>query len=267
MILAAFLSFALQADALEWSSLAPLPNELGLGGPFVGVVGEDGPLFVGGGANFPAGSPQEGGAKRWHGATYLFENGSWRKGPDLPEPRAYGATISWNGGLLLVGGCNDSGATSEVLFLESKNSGWTFSKMPSLPRPTSFLAAALSKNRLWLLPGGTDSGGQVGLNSSFWSLDLLQERPEWQKHPAFPGLPRCKAAMVSHILGDGREAIFIFGGENPEKGILGDAWRFIPASETWRKTTDLPRPVAAAAAINIGPTHTLLLPMFTPTTP
>ncbi|MCX8229126.1 MAG: sodium/solute symporter [Planctomycetota bacterium] len=260
MILAIFLTCALQGDALEWSNLASLPNELGLGGHFVGVVGESGTLFTGGGANFPEGGPSEGGLKRWHRDTYLFERGNWTAGPDLPAPRGYGATVPWNGGLLFIGGCDESGATSEVLFLERKDAGWAFSRMTSMPRPTSFLAATLSKNRLWVLPGGTDRDGQIGLDSSFWSLDLLQENSKWKQHPIFPGLPRCKASIVSQVLGDGQEALFVFGGENPKHGILADAWRFLPASETWRKTTDLPRPLAAAAAINVGPTHTLLLP-------
>ncbi|MEZ6013972.1 MAG: hypothetical protein R3F49_02560 [Planctomycetota bacterium] len=75
--------------ALTWTSLPPLPDALGYGGPFVatlaGPAGET--LLVAGGANFPGGPPWAGGVKVWHADTWLFDGDAWRAGPPLPAAR------------------------------------------------------------------------------------------------------------------------------------------------------------------------------------
>ena len=83
-----------------WESLPPVPDPVGLGGPFVAALqGADGEqrLLVAGGANFPEAPPWEGGAKVWYAGTWVFDGEGWASGPPLPGPRAYGAVVHLDG--------------------------------------------------------------------------------------------------------------------------------------------------------------------------
>ena len=258
MILVAALCMTMQSDALTWSELPPLPNALGLGGPLVGTLDDGEMLWVGGGANFPDGSPQLGGAKKWHTQSYILRESEWQTGPSLPQALAYSATVPWRGGLLIVGGCDSETASDAVFYLTHEQNDFQFTRMPSLPRASAFLSAAVMDDRLWVLPGSTDSGGVEGVDSAFYSLDLTVADAQWDIHDDVPFVPRVKAAMVTRTLGNGEPAFYVFGGENPEQGILQDTWRYLPQTSTWQQMADLPRPLAAAASVNIGPTHTLV---------
>ena len=89
---------------LEWDELKPLPDPVGVAGPFVGVAG--GALIVAGGANFPEKAPWEGGTKVWHDSVFVLTEpeGEWKTGFRLPQPAAYGITVSLNKGMVCVGG-------------------------------------------------------------------------------------------------------------------------------------------------------------------
>ena len=50
-------------DLLEWSQPSPLPDSVGLAGPFVGVSNDV--LIIAGGANFPDGPSWEGPSPAW----------------------------------------------------------------------------------------------------------------------------------------------------------------------------------------------------------
>ena len=89
---------------LNWSQLPPLPDPIGLAGPFVGVAGDT--LVVAGGANFPEAAPWDGGAKVWHDRVFVLPepNGKWIEAGCLPSPLAYGVTVSWRDRMILIGG-------------------------------------------------------------------------------------------------------------------------------------------------------------------
>jgi solute:Na+ symporter, SSS family len=258
VILVVALCMAMQSDALTWSELPPLPSALGLGGPLVGTLDDGAVLWVGGGANFPDGPPQLGGAKQWHQQSYVLSESEWKTGPNLPQPLAYAATVPWQDGLIIVGGCDSQSATSTVLRLDEHQGEYKFTELPSLPQASAFLCATIAADQLWVLPGSSDSGGVEGLTPDFYSLNLLDDNADWKFHSSVPFTPRVKAAMASRVLGNGEQALYVFGGENPDGGILQDSWRFLPASSAWQRVADMPRPLAAAAFINVGPTHTLV---------
>jgi N-acetylneuraminic acid mutarotase len=69
---------AAEPGMLKWDGLPPLPDALGVAGPFTGVSGDA--LLVAGGANFLDGAPWEGGRKVWHDAVYVLADpaGAWR---------------------------------------------------------------------------------------------------------------------------------------------------------------------------------------------
>jgi len=263
VILAAVLALAAQGQALDWSPLPPLPDPVGLGGPFVGVD-PGGALVAAGGANFPERRPWEGGRKVWQDRIWSLEPDAtaWREAGRLPAPRAYGAAVAAEGWLWLLGGCDEDGATAETWRLRLGPEGLARTEPgPALPRASAFHAAALADGRIWLLPGGTDATGMEGQAAGLWSLDPARPQDGWSEHPACPGGPRAKAALAAQKLGDGREALFLFGGERPGDGVLADAWRFLPGEPdeaAWSRLADLPRPAAAAPAAALGASHLLL---------
>ena len=91
-------------SSLKWDRLPPLPDELGVAGPFAGV--HEGVLLVAGGANFP--EPVWESEKAWHDRIYvLVKEGSdfvWHEAGRLPGPRAYGAAVSTPDGVVTLSG-------------------------------------------------------------------------------------------------------------------------------------------------------------------
>ncbi|MFT6620554.1 MAG: hypothetical protein ACJASX_003467, partial [Limisphaerales bacterium] len=98
----------------KWSELPPLPNALGVAGPFAGIHKDT--LFVGGGANFP--KPIWESSKQWHDTVYVmdkYDDGyRWSKAGKLPQPTGYGATVSTRYGVICMGGNDASNTFSQV---------------------------------------------------------------------------------------------------------------------------------------------------------
>ena len=256
---------------LEWSERPALPEPAGVGGPFVGVEA-GGALVVAGGANFPGSPPWEGGAEAWLDRVWVLDAaaGAWRDAGRLPQPRAHGAAVPAAGALWLIGGKDAGGATAETMLLTLDGRGRAVLDLgPPLPRPSAFHGAASAGGRIWVLGGGQGSDGRSGLDDGFWSLDPADPDAGWTAHPPCPGGPRIRASVAAQKLGDGREAVFVFGGERPAAAgaadpgpvILSDAWCFVPGGAPdagWRRLADLPRPAAAAAVSPLGASHLLL---------
>src|SRR5688500_13025659 len=58
-------------QTLGWARLPPLPEPVGVAGPYAGAAG--GALLVAGGANFPIRMPWEGGEKVWRNQVWILE--------------------------------------------------------------------------------------------------------------------------------------------------------------------------------------------------
>jgi len=109
------------AVAIELASeaLPPLPDPVGVAGPFVGVYGEA--VIVAGGANFAA--PVWESEKAWHDAVWVLvptdgESGKrhWLAAGTLSRPAGYGVSVSTSKGVVCVGG-NDATTTFADAFL------------------------------------------------------------------------------------------------------------------------------------------------------
>src|SRR4051812_19609611 len=96
------------AAAIEWSSLAPLPDAIGFGGMYAGASG--GALIAAGGANFPSGPGAAGGKKIWYDNIFVLSRpeGPWRTVGRLPQPLGYGICANWRDAVACVGGGNGS---------------------------------------------------------------------------------------------------------------------------------------------------------------
>lgn len=207
---------------LTWQPLPPLPDPIGLGGPFVGTHGDA--LIVVGGANFGAVDAADLWSlpKRYHAAAYVLAAADrsdklvWRSALAIDRPIAYGACVSTPQGVVCLGGNDADGISAEAFLL-----GWNAIRgtldqtpLPPLPAPSTAGGAAFIGGHVYLMAG--QSG--IALTTAtdrVWRLDLAAAltgaadgrcgrtpRPEpcgsargrrWQ-HPCrgkqFPGLPR-----------------------------------------------------------------------------
>ena len=167
-----------QFPAQRWQELAPIPDALGVAGPFVGASG--GALLLAGGANFPDRPPWEGGAKHWLDAVYALESPQatrWMLVGRLPHPLGYGVSASWRGRLLCVGGSDGSAHRATVLALRySYRVGTGTVEMeagPSLPVALANAAGVLVGDVLYVA-GGSASPQATEACSQLWRLHLVE---------------------------------------------------------------------------------------------
>jgi len=247
--------------ALAWTRLSPLPEPLGLGGPFAGV--SRGALIVAGGAHFPV-SLFEGGTKVWRDYVFVLEKGrdKWRRAGALPRPLAYGAAITAMDGLICIGGGDAQQHYADVFLLKWSNGKLDHTPLPSLPRPCAFTCAALVGHTIYVA-GGTDKPSAATTMNNVWTLDLSAKPMKWRTLEPWPGPSRMLAAA-----GSAGGAFYLFAGcelyPNGEgKGTrryLTDAYRYRPGVG-WARIADLPRPAVAAPspALSLDGRRLLLL--------
>jgi len=250
-------------DIFRWNELPPLPDSLGLGGPFAGVAG--GALIVAGGANFPEEHWGEG-EKVWRDGIYVLEpgGGTWKTGFRLPSPRAYGVSITTGDGLICVGGSDSKSASREVFLLQWKGGRITTTRLPDLPEPRAAASGGIIGNTVFIACGQTSSA-ETEVTGTLWMLKLPGEpfsdssarKLRWEILEPLPGPPRAQAPAAVQ---DGR--LYIFSGftltagpdGNPKRRYLADAYSYCPG-KGWERIADVPRPVAAAPAVGYGDSH------------
>ncbi len=258
-------SISLDGHKLLWDNLPDLPDSFGRAGTFAGVSNDA--LIVAGGANFPYGPPWMGGKKVWYDDIYVMPKGThkWLKGFHLPHSLAYGVSFTTKQGLIIAGGCDSQKCYADVFLLKwnPTSEKLTFSRLPSLPRPTAFCAGAALGSTVYIAAGQSTSNPRTA-RVAFWSLDLTKPsgQRKWVSLPPWPGLPRNKSLMVAQNDGD-KKYLYLFGGEYSktdtheeiERIYLRDTYRFDPDPKTgqpqWLRVSDLPKPLAAGTAINL----------------
>jgi N-acetylneuraminic acid mutarotase len=248
--------------ALQWEELPPIPTELGLAGPIVGVHNDA--LIVAGGANFP--QPIWESSKQWHQKIFVMakrEDGfQWQVAGQLPKRIAYAACVSTNDGVLCLGG-NDADNTFDSVFLLS----WDGVRVriveyPKLPKPCAYGQATIIGNQVYLA-GGQSAAGLDSAMTNFWRL-TLESKPadcRWEKLPPWPGPARAFNLTMSQHNGF-ISCVYVISGRT-EKGkqvdFLKDVWEFNPATDRWRRRADAPASVMAGTGIEFGSNHLLVL--------
>ena len=271
------------ANRLEWRPLPPLPDPIGVAGPFVGT--HRGAIIVAGGANFAAADAAElwEVPKRFHAAAYVLappsgpaDVAAWRTGFALDRPVAYGATASTAKGVVCAGGEDGTRVFADALLL-----GWdpaagrlVREPLPALPAPSTAGAAAVVGRHVYVVAGQQG----LGLDSAtdrIWRLDLESlgaPAARWEPLPPVPGGPRAFAMVAAHD--DGTAArLFVIGGRRQRPGTtdlagvepLADCHEFSPArfardpATAWRRRADLPEPLMAGAVAAFGTTSLVVL--------
>lgn len=254
-------------DAIRWDTSLSLPPpteeggpNIGLAGVFAGFVG--GELLVAGGANFPEGTPAEGGVKRYHADTYVYDAASgWRLFPDnLPEARAYGVAVGLPDGILCIGGCDERCCTADVRLLTLENGAPVLKDYPSLPRPLAHAAGCRVGDRIYVA-GGIGTVDDARTTSDFFVLDLHRLDRGWSELAPWPGPSR--AFAVAAAQSDGFDNCFyLFSGREFAPGepwnVLDDGYEYNPRLDRWRRLEGS-FPVMAGTALPFGTNHILML--------
>jgi N-acetylneuraminic acid mutarotase len=235
-----------ESVALEWSQLPTIPNTPGIASPYVGTSGDV--LLVAGGANFPDAPPWRNGTKVWHDDVYAFIDQQWRIVGKLPKPMAYGVSFQTSRGVLCVGGSDAQSHLTDVFLMRFVEGQIEFESLPDLPLPIANASGARTGSTVYVA-GGTESPGSTQASSSFYSLDLSAEKPQWKKLPDVPGPGRMLSVAATN-----EKSIFVFSGASlapgndgkPVRSYLRDSWQFDIARSAWKRQTDLPFAAVAA---------------------
>ena len=254
-----------QTEDLVWTAatLPPSPSDtagnLGLAGVYSGMIGDR--LVVAGGANFPKGLPSQGGPKVWYSDVYTFDRQSgWNCWPGvLGKESAYGVTVPYDGGLLLIGGCRAEECLSEIRLLRLDPEGRpSVEDWGSLPMPLSNMAGGLIGSKVYL------AGGISAMDSSQKALDVflsLDLRTRTCKTLPWPDAPP-RAFAVGVVQSDGLDNCFyLFSGRNYEGDspweVLRDGWAWNPRLGEWKPVKG-EFPVMAGSAVPFGTNHIVL---------
>lgn len=254
---------------LTWEALPPLPDDLGVAGPFAGTHQEV--LIVAGGANFPR--PVWENEKQWHDRIYVLrqtgDGDAWTEGGRLPRSVAYGAAVSTPDGVVCMGG-NDAEDTFADVFLlawDAEQERVSLTEYPPLPQPCAYGAATLIGETVYLAGGQSGSTLESAM-TNFWSLDLsAQEKPEefvWRSLPPWPGPSRAFNLTVGQHNGF-EDCVYVMSGRRQEGAdlagvsFLKDVWEFTPSTGNWRARKEVPRCVMAGTGIGLGQSHVFVL--------
>lgn len=272
---------AAEVSRLAWSALPPLPDPIGVAGPFVGT--HEDAVIVAGGANFAAAeSPDLWTApKRWHAAVHVLTTAPpsspgaataaaptpcatspcvWSSGHALDRPAAYGASVTTPDGVACIGGDDGERVFAEAFLLRWDPRRRAVERRPLPPLPAARTAAAAGRvGDLVYVVGGQ---GGLGLDSACddcWRLDPAAGA--WERLPAIPGGPRAFALAAVQTL-DGEERLYVIGGRRQREGVTGpagvvplaDVQEFSPRRHAadpragWRGMRAAPVPLMAGAA-------------------
>jgi solute:Na+ symporter, SSS family len=242
--------------SLSWSELPAFPQPVG--GAFAGV--SDGALVVAGGAHFP--TPLfEGGSKQWVSAVYALrpEGGRWQQIGDLPAPRAYGAAVTLDEGVLLIGGGDPETHTRQVTLLSLDGDALQLEEWPPLPEPNAFHGAARLGDSIYVA-GGRAAPDAPRARQAFWRLDLSDRAAGWKEMPSWDGPARLLPVVAAQdgrvIVCSGAELVANADGAG-QRRYLRDTHLFYP-DRGWEPGAALPHPVVAAPAAELGSSHVLV---------
>lgn len=241
-----------RAGTIVTATLPPVPDRIGYAGAFAGVIGHR--LLAGGGANFPDGvMPWNGGKKVWHDTLYALDlstpKAGWKTIGQLPNPNAYGVSLSTREGIVIIGGGDAIRHFRDVWLLTLAADGKPmFGKLPELPTELAQMSGTLVGRRIHLC-GGIEKAEATAAANAHWLLDLDALDKGWQKLPELPAAGRILATTAAL---DG--AFYFMGGcslapdgdGNPLRRLLRDAWKF--SAGRWSRVADLPHVLVASGS-------------------
>ena len=191
--------------------------EQGVSACFAGVI--DDCLLMAGGCNFPETPAAEGGKKRYYRGIYLarLNDGrklKWKRVGNLPEPTAYGVSVTAKDGIVCVGGNNGKTSLSSVYKVKIKKGKTIVEPLPDLPVALDNFTGALQGDSLVVFG-----------DHMLYSLNLADVQQGW-KFRANTSMQRLQP--ISGFVGSD---FCVWGGykqktENAEASLSFDGMRF-----------------------------------------
>lgn len=256
-------------NTVSYRTLAPLKvnGEQGVSAPFAGSIHQN--LIVAGGCNFPNVPAAKGGAKRFYADIYELPHpdhdpqAQWRKIGELPQPMAYGVSVTVPNGMVCVGGTTDgvnSCAETYLLHTDAHHK-LQITPLPALPLSLDNLTGAYGGGYIYVA-GGQHNG--VAVNAAF-RLQYPGGKA-WERLPDFPG--RARVQPASAVQNNATAPCFyLVGGFAPatkteRAWAHTDGWCFNAATRQWSKMADIvphgqtePMTLAGAIGISSGCAH------------
>lgn len=256
-------------NTVSYRTLAPLKvnGEQGVSAPFAGSIHQN--LIVAGGCNFPDVPAAKGGAKRFYADIYELPHpdhdpqAQWRKIGELPQPMAYGVSVTVPNGMVCVGGTTDgvnSCAETYLLHTDAHHK-LQITPLPALPLSLDNLTGAYGGGYIYVA-GGLHNG--VAVNAAF-RLQYPGGKA-WERLPDFPG--RARVQPASAVQNNATAPCFyLVGGFAPatkteRAWAHTDGWCFNAATHQWSKMADIvphgqtePMTLAGAIGISSGCAH------------
>ncbi len=210
VLIALFTAYTMAQNSNSIQRLVGFPTEeqgfdKGVSACYCGVI--NGNLYIAGGCNFPDKPVAEGGKKRFYKAIYaakLNAEGNrleWKTVGQMPQPAAYGVSVTYENSLILVGGNNETGGLTTAIRLRPTATGMQQEALPSLPHALDNMAGAVVGHILYVVGGNCEGVA----TQKVWSLDLKNTAKEgWKEEPSIPGIARVQpiaAALAGDLLG------------------------------------------------------------------
>ena len=252
-----------QNSRIKYEEIAPLPMQIGVAGPAVGII-EDGTLIVAGGAFFAAADAPNlwQVPKKYLDSILILDltqgNFTLHKEIELPQPLAYSASVALGDSVFSFGGENKDGPISDVYrILHRTNTALTNGKgtlsttnqQAGLPLPSMAGGAGIIGRYCYVVAGQVLEKGERHASRYVWRIpvdELLQFRnSKWEQVVPWPdiGPPRMFAQVAVQHDGFG-ERLYVIGGRrfapNKEKTPENleaclDGWVFDPSKYDARK--------------------------------
>ena len=210
VLIALFTAYTMAQNSNPIQRLVGFPTgeqgfDKGVSACYCGVI--NGYLYIAGGCNFPDKPVAEGGKKRFYKAIYaakLNAEGNrleWETVGQMPQPAAYGVSVTYENSLIFVGGNNETGGLTTAIRLRPSATGMQQEALPSLPHTLDNMAGAVVGHILYVVGGNCEGVA----TQKVWSLDLKDTAKEgWKEEPSIPGIARVQpiaAALEGGLLG------------------------------------------------------------------
>lgn len=249
-----FMTLHSQSESITHPQLPDLPQASG--GQMAGV--SNGTLLVIGGSYFKT-SIFEGGQKLWLDTILALEPNAkaWRLAGRLEHPLGYGAAVSVDDSVIVVGGSDGARHYADVWRLRWKEGGLEKTSLPALPQPLANIGAA-AIGRTIFVAGGQNAPASTEAVKTLFALDLGEREPKWKALEPIPGAARILPVVAAQggaiFVISGAELLTDAGGKLTRR-YLNNGWRYFPgarAGQNWSRIADAPRPIVAAPAIDDG---------------
>ena len=210
VLIALFTAYTMAQNSNPIQRLVGFPTEeqgfdKGVSACYCGVI--NGYLYIAGGCNFPDKPVAEGGKKRFYKAIYAAKLNAdsdrleWKTVGQMPQPAAYGVSVTYENSLIFVGGNNETGGLTTAIRLRPTATGMQQEALPSLPHALDNMAGAVVGHILYVVGGNCEGVA----TQKVWSLDLKNTAKEgWKEEPSIPGIARVQpiaAALAGDLLG------------------------------------------------------------------